>query len=80
MSVRWQLVPIDILFAGTFGGVFRYTDNGDHGIAVNNGLDFRLYLTGQLTQMETSSAGTFEGCSVYRSADDGENWTLIDNG
>jgi hypothetical protein len=25
-------------------------------------------------------AGTLEGGGVYRSMDDGENWTLIDNG
>ena len=25
-------------------------------------------------------AGTFEGGGVYRSTDDGENWTLVDNG
>jgi hypothetical protein len=25
-------------------------------------------------------AGTFEGGGVYRSTDDGDNWTLVDNG
>ncbi len=45
MSVRWQLVPIDIPFAGTFGGVFRYTDNGDHRIAVNTGCEFPFVIS-----------------------------------
>ena len=81
MFAHLAISPADHIFAGTFGGVFRSTDNGDHWVAVNNGLEFPFVISLAVDcGVETSFAGTFEGGGVYRSTDDGENWTLVDNG
>ena len=72
--------PVDHIFAGTFGSVLRSTDNGDHWIAVNNGLEFPFVISLAVNTDGDIFAGTFEGGGVYCSTDDGENWTLVDNG
>jgi len=48
--------------------------------AVNNGLEFLFVISLAVNQDGDVFAGTFEGVGVYRSTDDGENWTLVDNG
>jgi ligand-binding sensor domain-containing protein len=63
--------PVDHIFAGTFGGVFRSTDNGDHWIAVNNGLEFPFVISLAVNQDGDVFAGTFEGVGVHRSTEDG---------
>ena len=68
--------PVDHVFAGTFGCVFRSTHNGDSWVAINNGLEFPFVISLAVNADGDIFAGTFEGGGVYRSTDDGENWTL----
>ncbi|MGC1322845.1 MAG: hypothetical protein WA849_11735 [Candidatus Udaeobacter sp.] len=67
----WALAisPVGHIFAGTFGGVFRSTDNGDHWIAVNNGLEFPFVISLAVNADGDIFAGTFEGGGVYLSMD-----------
>jgi photosystem II stability/assembly factor-like uncharacterized protein len=72
--------PVDHIFAGTFGGIFRSIDNGDHRIAVTSGLEFPFVISLAVKADGDIFAGTFEGGAVYCSTDDGKNWTAVDNG
>lgn len=56
--------PVDHIFAGTFGGVFRSTDNGGHWNAVNNGLEFPFVISPGVNADGHIFAGTFEGDGV----------------
>ena len=45
------------------------------GRAVNNGLDYPFIISLAINSSGDIFAGTFEGGGVYRSTDNGENWT-----
>jgi len=51
--------------------VFRSTDNGDHWIAVNNGLEFPFVISLAVNADGDIFAAIFEAGGGYRSTDDG---------
>jgi hypothetical protein len=51
--------PAGHVFAGTFGGAFRSTDNGDTWVAVNNGLDFPFVISLAINPSGDVFAGAF---------------------
>ena len=61
------------IFAGTFSGVFRSTDDGASWTAVNNGLDWPFIDALAVNADGILFAGTTEGGGVYRSTDNGGN-------
>ncbi|HMZ18140.1 MAG TPA: BACON domain-containing carbohydrate-binding protein, partial [Blastocatellia bacterium] len=78
-TVREFAVSGTNLFAGTYGGVFRSTDNGSTWTAVNNGLT-HTYINALTVSGTTLFAGTDYGGGVFRSADNGSTWTAVNNG
>lgn len=72
--------PVDHIFAGTFGGVFRSIDNGGHWSAVNNGL---MTGNGINALMATVSGHLFAGSygdGIFRSTDNDDNWIQVNSG
>ncbi len=66
------------LFAGTYDGVFRSTDNGANWTAgVNTGLT-NTYVRSFAVSDTNLFAGTYGG--VFRSTDNGANWTAVNTG
>ncbi len=61
------------IFAGTGGGVFRSTDNGDNWSAINTGLTNTRVLALAMNSNGDIFAGT-RGGGVFRSSDNGDNW------
>ncbi len=66
------------IFAGTYGGVYRSTNNGDSWTPVNTGLTGSVVFALALNTSEHIFAGTYGG--VYRSTNNGDSWTPINTG
>ncbi|MEK7834350.1 MAG: hypothetical protein AAB401_24900 [Acidobacteriota bacterium] len=68
----------DTIFAGTGGGVFRSTNNGQSWVPINNG----LLITGirSLAIGETHIFAGINGAGIFSSNDNGQNWTSVNNG
>lgn len=81
-SPIWHIVinATNQLFAGTFRGILRSTDNGDTWVSANNGLP---QLNRQIHSLSFNSVGHIFAASdsgVFRSTDNGENWIPMNNG
>jgi len=63
------------LFVGTYGGVFRSTDNGSTLAPVNTGLTANFVNALAINRNEHVFAGTING--IFRSLDNGGNWTQV---
>ncbi len=77
------------LFTGGAGGVFRSTDSGASWIATNNGLAYTIngFSSSDVQVLEVIGANSpspmlFAGTGggVFRSTDNGANWTAMNNG
>lgn len=79
-SVSALLNTPGAMYAGTGGGVYRSTDNGQTWTAVNNGLSGNaLFIRSLLAMGNNIFAGTYGG-GIYRTTDNGQNWTAVKNG
>ena len=67
------------LFAGTFGGVFRSTNQGNNWTAVNTGLPPLTLVTSFAASGTNLFAGSPIG-SVFRSSNNGDSWTEVSIG
>ncbi len=67
-----------MVFAGTQGGVFRSSDNGQSWTAVNDGLA-NLGVAALAVRGSSIFAGT-QGGGVFLSTNDGTSWTAVNNG
>src|SRR5215831_2440604 len=65
------------LFAGTYGGVFLSTNNGQSWTAVNNGLT-NQYVYALVVSGGNLFAGTYGG--VFLTTNNGQSWTAVNNG
>ena len=66
------------IFAGTYEfGVYRSSDNGEHWLAVNNGLTDNTVISFLVTG-NSIFAGTDNG--LFRSTDSGDNWIAVNTG
>jgi hypothetical protein len=77
------------IFAGTMGGgIYRSTDNGANWTNMNNGLTispemptvYALTANSSYIFAGTYHYGTTPGQGVYRSSDNGQTWTAVNNG
>ena len=80
MCAHWQLVPQvtslrEHLAASSAPPTMEIT-----GLRSTTAWNFRFVISLAANADGDIFAGTFEGGGVYRSTDDGENWTLVDNG
>ncbi|MCH7676972.1 T9SS type A sorting domain-containing protein, partial [candidate division KSB1 bacterium] len=66
------------IFAGTAGGVFRSTDNGDNWSEINTGLANTDIRALAINSNDHIFAGTAGG--LFRSTDNGDNWLEINAG
>ena len=66
------------LFAGTNGGVFLTTNNGQSWTAVNNGLT-NQHVDALAVSGSNLFAGTYGG-GVFLSTNNGQSWTAVNNG
>lgn len=64
------------IFAGTWGGVYRSTDNGDNWSSVNNGLSC-IEISALAINDSIIYAGTYAG--IFRSENYGNNWVKINS-
>lgn len=67
------------IFAGTYGGVFLSTDNGNNWSEKNEGLDFYGVLSLASNGQSRLFAGSFGG-GIYLSNNNGNSWTKKNNG
>src|SRR3972149_2786621 len=63
------------IFARTFDGIFRSTDNGDTWIKINGDI---FPTCGAINSSQYIFVGTGDG--VWRSTDNGDNWAEMNNG
>jgi uncharacterized protein (TIGR03437 family) len=77
-AMRGLVVSGNQLFAGSvYYGVYRYSENGQNGVAVNNGLRSRIVWSA-LKAGNTLYAGLEDG--LLATVDEGRNWTRINLG
>ncbi len=66
------------IFAGTNGGIYRSTDNGQSWVAVNTGL--ATFTVNALAVIGTTLFAGTDGGGVFRSTDNGNSWALANSG
>ncbi len=67
------------IFAGTSGGIFRSTNNGDSWMVVNTGLTNMTVRAFAINSSGHIFVGTFGG-GVFRSTNNGSSWTPVISG